>query len=498
MGKLHLNKVAFSFQQVLLVGILIMVLPFLAAEKVQGQPSSVLPDIQKTIGNSSASNAFWSLVVRDTTGAILEELHGRKLVRPASNLKLLTSAAILTELGADYTYSTKLFGRGRQSGSTWEGDILIRGAGDPSISGRFYEEDRFHVFDKFFRALNDRGIKKINGNLIGNDAFFDQQPYPKGWSWEDLSFYYGVEISALSFNNNAVDLRVFAENDVGEQPEIEWFPFDTDYVNFVNEQLITPADTEYDEFYRRVMGTNKILLRSTLPKNYVETESLSILNASRFFLDSFQKYLVDGGITVTGRPIVDHQPQAWPQEQYRELSDHRSVMLSKLLQQVNKESDNFYTEMLLKTAAAEHYDTQGTTELGLTLMEEFADSMGMEPSALEISDGSGMSPSTLLRPADLTRLLVNMRRHPEFSVYKNSLSISGVDGSLEYRFPADMVGKVYGKTGYISGVRSLSGYMEAASGKPLVFTVVANNYTCSTSIVDEIQENIIRKIYMNY
>jgi D-alanyl-D-alanine carboxypeptidase/D-alanyl-D-alanine-endopeptidase (penicillin-binding protein 4) len=456
-----------------------------------------IDEIRTIIQQSRAANAYWSVIVRDTTGAIVSSYNHEKQVRPASNLKLLTSAAILDELGPAYKYATKVYGWGQQNGNTWDGDILIRGVGDPSISGDFYRDDRFHVFDKFFDSLYSRGIRNINGNLVGNDAFFDQQSYPEGWSWQDLSFYYGVEISALSFNNNAVDLTVYADGDVGETPEIEWFPFDTDYVNFVNEQVITPRDTEYDEFYRRLLGTNTILLRSKLPKNYVEKESLSINNASMFFMDTFKKYLEDGDITINGRIVVDSQPQDWTDEQYSLLAEHKSVQLRKLLTRVNKNSDNFYTEMLLKTMAAEHFDAAGSTELGISLVEDFAASMAMDTSRVELVDGSGMAPSTLLTASDLTTMLINMRDHPHFEIYKNSLSVSGRNGSLQYRFSDELEEKLYGKTGYVSGVRSLSGYLEASSGQTLAVSVITNNYTGETSYIDYVHEKIIKQIYHN-
>ncbi len=454
--------------------------------------------IHQIITQSRADNAFWSVTARDTTGTVLSAYQSKKQVRPASNLKLLTSAAILDELGSDYKYSTKLYGWGQQRGNTWHGDILIRGSGDPSISGEFYHEDRFHVFNKFFDALYSRGIRKIDGNLIGNDAFFDQQPYPEGWSWQDLSFYYGVEINALSFNNNAVDLTVYANGDVGDTPEIQWFPFDTDYVNFVNEQVITPRGTEYDEFYRRLLGTNTILLRSKLPKGYVEKESLSIKNASMYFLDTFKKYLEDGGISVTGRIIEDSQSMDWSQEQYSVMAEHESVSLAELLKQVNKDSNNFYTEMLLKTMAAEHFDAAGSTELGISLVKDFAASMKMDTTKVELVDGSGMAPSTLLTTSDLSQMLVEMRHHPQFKTYKNSLSVAGVDGSLEHRFDSRLRKKMYGKTGYVSSVRSLSGYLETASGQTLAVSVAANNYTGKTSYIDYVQEKIIKTLYENY
>ncbi|MDZ7682449.1 MAG: D-alanyl-D-alanine carboxypeptidase/D-alanyl-D-alanine-endopeptidase [Fodinibius sp.] len=378
------------------------------------------------------------------------------------------------------------------------GDILIRGAGDPSISGAFYRDDRFYVFDKFFNALYSQGIRKVSGNLIGNDAYFDQQAYPEGWSWQDLSFYYGVEISALSFNNNAVDLTVYARGDVGETPEIEWFPFDTDYVDFVNEQVIAPQHTEYDEFYQRLLGTNTILLRSKLPKGYIEKESLSVNNATMFFLDTFKKYLEDGGISVTGRIINDSKSQEWTGSKYSVLAEHQSVPLRELLKRVNKKSDNFYTEMLLKTMAAEHFDAAGSTELGISLVKDFAASMAMDTARVELVDGSGMAPSTLLTVSGLSKMLINMRDHPHFATYKKSLSVSGIDGSLQYRFGPKLKQKMYGKTGYVSGVRSLSGYMETATGQTVAVSVVANNYTGKTAYIDYVQEQIIRQIYENH
>ncbi|MDZ7692914.1 MAG: D-alanyl-D-alanine carboxypeptidase/D-alanyl-D-alanine-endopeptidase [Balneolaceae bacterium] len=456
----------------------------------------LLPKLNATIEGSSAGDAFWSVTVRDSSGQLLVGLNEDKLVRPAFNLKLLTSAAILDQLGSDFTYKTHIYGIGRREGEAWKGDVIVRGSGDPSISGEFYNEHRFHVFEQLLAQLDSLGIRGIEGNLIGNNSYFDQQPYPKGWSWEDLSFYYGVEISALSFNNNAVDLQVFANDDVGETPRIQWFPFDTDYVEFINEQTISPSHTEYDEFYRRMLGTNTILLRSKLPKGYYEEESLSILNASQFFMDTFEKYLEDSGIDITGQVIIDDQVRDWENERFTILATHTSEPLSKLLQQVNTESSNFYTEMMLKTAAAEKYDTQGSTDLGITLVKEFAHNIGIDTTDVEMNDGSGMASSTLLKPAALTSLLATLQEHPEFDSYRASLAVAGINGTLEHRFRGTMLErKVRGKTGYVSGVRALSGYLTAASGRKLVFSINTNNYTSKTSYIDYLHKQLLMQIY---
>ena len=453
-------------------------------------------EVRAVFEESSASGAFWAVVVRDSTGSIIEAYNEDKLIRPASNLKLLTSAAILNKLGPDFTYNTTMYGLGYQEGRAWRGDIIINGSGDPSISGDFYDEDRFHVFEKFYQTLDSLGIYQVDGNLIGNTAYFDNQPYPKGWNWDDLSFYYGVEISALSFNNNAVDLEVFADNEVGETPRIQWFPFDTDYVNFINEQVITPSNSEYDEFYRRILGTNTIILRSKLPQGYYEKESLSVLNAPLYFMDTFKKYLEDGQIEINGRLLIENQQPITNYDKYEVLAEHESEPLKNLLKEVNKESNNFYTEMLLKTAAAEHYQTQGSTELGISLVKEYANSMQMDTTHIEMTDGSGMSPATLIEVADLSKLLYKIQSD---SIYTSTLSVPGVDGSLEHRFKNHPVrAKVIGKTGYVSGVRTLSGYMNAQSGQKLTFSIATNNYTNKTSYIDYLHEKLIKAIYSKY
>lgn len=457
------------------------------------------PPLQRVVTQSNADNAFWSIMVRNADGDVIESYNADKLVRPASNLKLLTSATVLHGLGPGYTYKTHLYGVGRKVGNVWQGDLIFRGSGDPSISGQFYNDDRLHVFDEFITALETRGIEKIEGNIIGNDSFFDDQAYPEGWSWDDLSFYYAAPINALSFNNNTVDLTVRAHGAIGSTPAIEWFPFDTDYVHFINEQDITPANAEYDEYYHRLLGTNTIILGSNIPRGYIEKEALTIQNPPLYFIDTFKKYAEMSGIEVDGHLMVDNQVHDWDAARYQTLGMHVSPPLSELLKQLNKESDNFYAEMLLKTVAAERYNTQGTTDLGIALMKEFGRARGLEVSDLEISDASGMSPTTLFTTRDITQLLVSMQRHRYFETFKNSLPISGLDGSLEYRFRhSPLEGRIHAKTGYISGVRAISGYMQTQSDKTVIFSIVTNHYTSSTSYIDSLHESLLEEIYVRY
>lgn len=323
-------------------------------------------EIKSIIDSSRASNAFWAVQIRDSQGNIVEELNGDKLIRPASNLKLLTSGALLARLGPDFYFETTLYGRGEQVESVWIGDLVIEGVGDPSIDGRFYNDNPFYVFEKWANTLITNGISRIDGDIFGFDGLFDDVPYPRGWEWDDLSYYYAPEISALSFNSNVVNLEVTADGPVGSSPEIVWSPFNTPYVEFINEQIITPTGTRYEESYRRILGSNTIVLRSTLPQGYYETEPLTVTNPSFFFLDTFVRYLEIRGIEIMGSIFVESDYYQWSNENLVPIDIHRSEPLYRLIERLNQESDNFYTEMLIKKMGHLEYNVQGDNRVGIT------------------------------------------------------------------------------------------------------------------------------------
>jgi len=473
-----------------------LITAFWLAEPVKSQVSQ---EIVSLIDNSRSASALWSVQVRDGEGTIIENLNGEQLVRPASNFKLISSAAYLDYFGIDFTFKTRLMGRGSQVGSTWNGDILIEGSGDPTIAGRFYNENAFYVFEKWVNVLLEKGIDSVEGNIVGFDGLFDDTPYPKGWEWDDLSYYYAPEISALSFNENVVDLEVIADGPVGSAPEIHWFPMETDYVEFVNEQVITPQGTSFNEMYRRVLGTNIILLRSTLPQGYYETESLSVTDPSLYFLDTFKKYLENRGISVTGQLYTYDNYFDWDPELYTVLDTHKSVELRQIIKELNRESNNFYAEMLLKKLAADKYDVQGSTELGLQELKEYMHSMRFDTSKVELKDASGMAPAALVKASDLNNYLILLRDKEYFPDFFESLSEGGLNGTLKYRFKnSPLTGSFNGKTGFVSGVRTLSGYLKTESGTELAVSVFTNNYTAKTSAVDFTQQKMLEFLYQRY
>ncbi len=459
--------------------------------------SGFAQDLNSILSTASNQEALWSVTVRDSAGNILESYNQDKLIIPASNQKLFTTAAVLDGLGSDFRYTTNIYGDGTLVDSVWEGNLIIKGMGDPSISGFMYNENRYHVFGKLASQLKELGIYEINGSLIADVSYFDQQIYPKGWDWDDLSFYYGVEIAPLSFNNNAVDLVVIADGQVGDRPSISWFPENTSFANFINYQTITPAGTKYDEFYQRDLGNNRIVLGSKLPQGYIEEESLSISGAAMFFLQSFKHFLNQSEIKTPGSYMVQNPN---PDVQNLEvIASHTSEPLSKLIEWTNKESDNFYTEMFLKTLDAEKSGQSGSFEYGIKEVRKFMGRMEIDTTYVVMKDGSGMASGNFTKTSILSEFLVKMQHHPEFEAFYRSMSVAGIDGTIAHRMKGTPLYRNFkGKSGYVGGVRTLSGYFETASGEQLIVSMAANNFIGKVRPIDAVHERILAYLYAKY
>jgi D-alanyl-D-alanine carboxypeptidase/D-alanyl-D-alanine-endopeptidase (penicillin-binding protein 4) len=452
--------------------------------------------VNRIISESPVNNAVWSVSVRDSAGTEVISHNSRTLARMASNSKLLVSAALLDILGDDFTFETSLYADGLQIDSTWYGNWYFQGSGDPSIDGNFYNDNPLYVLDRFIDSMLELGITRIEGDLHGNESLFDDIRYPKGWEWDDLSYYYAPEISALSFNRNCVDLTVRATGRPGDRPRISWFPFNTDYVLFLNEQVITPANVRYNESYSRVLGTNTILLRSTLPTGYLELESLSITDPAYFFIDTFKKYVLQKGIEWEGELIVDNNPRNW--RELQKIATHRSKPLKTLITRLNAESDNFYTEMLTKALVAYTLKVQGSTEAGLEIIKNWlVQTVGVPETEINFRDASGMASANLATSAVLTKVLHFMQNHDSLAeIYRQSLAQPGFKGTLQNRMlQFSGKDKMHAKTGFISGVRTLSGYIKTEAGDSYTFSFLTNNFTNRVRVVDLVHESILEELF---
>lgn len=466
---------------------------------VYAQNSTQL-QIQSVIDSSRAKNAFWSISVRDSSGRKLIKLNDQKFINPGSNLKLFTSAAVLYTLGPHYRFKTYMYGNGQQKDSTWVGDIYVVGSGDPSIDGNFYNGDRLRVFEEFYNKLDSLGITGLKGYLIGNDSYFDNKMYPDGWNWNQLSSAERPEIDALSFNDNCIDVTINAKGNVGNVPKLTWFPFNTDFVHIINEQNIIPDDAPSEITYKRVLGTNTVILSSNISENQVQKVSITISNPAHYFIDSFKKFLTINGFKCSGNEIVDNLSHNWKDTtRFRELAVHYSRPAGTLLRMINKNNNNFYAEMMLKAAAAKAYGVKGTTNLGIELVGDYLSRLGIDTSKVELTDASGISDHTLAETSLITKLLMKLRHQPNFTVYKNSLSEASIDGTLEDRFQnSPLQTKAVGMAARNDNDAAFSGYLTTKRDSTLIFSIVTNHLKGNWKRVNAIQNKILSILYNRY
>ncbi len=476
-----------------LLKLLLILFLILFFGRAQGQ------DLEDLINNSSNPEAFWSVTVLNEKGDILESINSDKLIIPASNQKLYTLGAVLDRLGSDFRYTTNIYGDGKLIDSTWQGDMIIKGSGDPSISGLLYEGDRHYVFKSFLQQLRGAGIGSLNGKLVANIGMFYWQKFPVGWDWYDLTFYYGVEIAPLSFNNNAIDLIVKADGDLGSKPNIEWFPNNTDYVTIYNSQTIIEPERKYDEDYKKYLGQNRFHLGSKLPQGYLEKESLAITNAEDYFLDSFNLFLNKSDFKTLSKFSTQNGdiPNYW--KVFPVLASHTSKPLSELIEWANKESDNFYTEMLLKTLSAETRGIPGTFENGIKEVKSFLAEQNVDTNLVKMNDGSGLATGNFTTTENLSNYLFSMKSHSESDIFISSLPVAGIDGSIAHRFKGTpLYNNLKAKTGYVGGSRTLSGYFESASGRSLTFSIATNHFAGKVRPVDNFHQQILEFLYQKY
>ncbi|MEM6335510.1 MAG: D-alanyl-D-alanine carboxypeptidase/D-alanyl-D-alanine-endopeptidase [Bacteroidota bacterium] len=457
-------------------------------------------DLDATLDNADTGNAFWGALVIDLdSGRTLYSRNASKSFTPASNMKLYTTAAGLDQLGPDFSYKTRVYVDGEVENGVLHGNVIVRGSGDPTISGRFNDDDRTRTFRDWAGWLKGAGIRHITGDLIGDDDVFDDVALGYGWSWDDLPYWYAAELGGLVFNDNCVDFEIKA-TEPGQPATVSWEPHNTDYVQVVNATRTIPGG-RIDEGYERTPGSNKIRLSSLVPAGRTDKESLTVANPTQYFMHVFRETLVREGIVVEGRAVdVDDLSIKPDYQRAEQIAVYTSPPLAELAKVVNKRSHNLFADQLLKTIAVEAYpDSAGSHELGIeAAMRTFA-TAGVDTSRIVMADGSGLSHINLVTPEMTVALLEYMAGTTDatFDAFYESLPIAGVDGSLEYRMrrgPAR--GNARAKTGYISGARTLSGYVTTRSGRRLAFSLMCNHYTIKTREVNQIQDDFVTRLAM--
>ena len=425
------------------------------------------------------------------TGEILYDHNSEKVLMPASNEKIPTSAVALMKFGPDYKYETNMYTNGTIDQGVLKGDLYIVGSGDPTIGYRFCEnQDSCLFFSDWIDHLSKLNIKKIQGRIIGIDDVFDDELIGYGWTVDNLSYYYSAEINGLMLNENSAEVTMSVDSvthdlNISVNPDFNYLDFNTDISITENNN----HDSDYNVF--RETNSNLVTVSGKIKVDDVIREDIAIHNPTLFFLHGLKHELNENGISVTGVLIDSDDLDSLDQIRDMELLyTHVSPPFSEILKVLLKRSQNLYAESFVKLLG-HHYGKSGSFAEGEKIIKNTLVRFGLDNGSFQYKDGSGLSRYNYISPAHIVKILRGMHLHQYGPIYKNCLPVAGVDGTIGYRMkgtPAQ--GNIYAKTGTISNVRCLSGYATSKDGENLVFSIMANNFLCSVHVVMDLQDQI--------
>jgi serine-type D-Ala-D-Ala carboxypeptidase/endopeptidase (penicillin-binding protein 4) len=419
------------------------------------------------------------------TGRVLFEENAVKLLQPASVMKAYTVAAALDRLTPDFRFKTSVYAKSQpDADGTVKGDLTIYGRGDPSIAARFNNGDYDKVVDELATRIKTAGVKRVEGDLIGDESFFTGAPLGFGWEWADLQWFSGAEVSALSINDNSLDLNIKASTTVGGQCTITTGP-PAPLVKFSNRCLTTTRGSKRDVSVYRGLGSNVIEVGGALPVGDPGwSGSISAPRPALLFVYMLRASLSRQGVTVTGqsRAIDNFERAGVPLETstLAEIASIQSPPLSDIAAQTLKPSQNLYAELILRALGnAVRTDPKLTSEqAGVEAVKTFLRTAGIDTKLLVLTDGSGLSRRDLVTAESTLKLFEFMDRHRFARVFREALPVAGVDGTLKNRMKGTVAEKnVRAKTGTLPTIATLSGYVTSAAGERLVFSILINNYT---------------------
>lgn len=432
--------------------------------------------IQELLDVPALQGAMTGISIRDAkNGELMYSHFGDIRLRPASNMKLLTAAVALEILGPDYQFTTDVLTDGRIKDNTLNGNLYLRGKGDPTLLVADLEH--------FAKTLKEQGIEKINGDLIADDYWYDDVRYSQDLNWSDEFNYTGAAVSALTISPNedyhtgSVIIRVYPNQRLGEPPDVEIFP-DNDYVTIKNESKTVRKEELSGLTIEREHGTNTFKITGTIRVDSPVEVWRSVWEPTDYVLHLFKQVLQSENIGMDEniRLIRGETP-----ENADVLVSKTSMPLRELIVPFMKLSNNGHGEMLVKELGKVVYD-EGSWDKGLQVMEEQLERFGLNVRNLQVRDGSGMSHKNLISANDMTQLLYEVQHKDWYPDFENAQPVGGepdkmIGGTLRYRLTDESVrGKVQAKTGTLTGVSTLSGYMTTQSGKRLVFSMMMNNY----------------------
>ena len=438
--------------------------------------------IVEILDDPDLPEAFWGLFVQDArTGRVLVSRNARKNFVPASTLKLFTSATALDALGPDFRYSTRLYFFGDEgSDGVLRGDLVIRGAGDPTFGS---DLSRVDPLETWAEALAEAGVRRVEGRIIGDDGRGEDEPYPEGWDVSHIATEsYAPASGGLPWADNLVNVKLAGTSN-GSQATVTVDPpgFGTITSDVVSGRSGLSI--------RRALGTDEIELEGGVSTRYRGTVRLPVANPTLYAAAALADRLREAGIVVQAQTFdADDLDRPVDYGAAEPLQVAVSPTLDRIVERVLQESDNLYAEQLLRTVSPD-----GSIDGGVRRVLAFADEAGADTDGLNIVDGSGLSRKNLVTPMAMAAVLQRMRTHPASGDFLRALPTGGTPGStLRSRLRGV---PVRAKTGSLLAVRCLAGYVEGPRGEPLIFVILANHYTTNGGRIGQAADRIVRALH---
>lgn len=451
--------------------------------------SHKFPELDEILKDPRLQGATTAVSVRHAeNGEVIYSYLGDTRVHPASVMKLLTGAAALEMLGEGYSFTTQLYADGKIQNGVLHGDLYVKGQGDPTLMKKDLKA--------FASQLTAKGIRTINGNLFGDDTWYDDVRLSQDLNWSDEPFYTGAQISALTLSPNedydtgTVIVEVSPAKKSGQAGKVSMIPANS-YLTIVNNTKTVAKKGKKNIQVERQHGSNTIVVSGTIPIGASKSRSWSsVWEPTNYTINVFKHVLDEQGIVFSTTPKMGRGTVS---KGAALLAEKQSIPLKELLIPFMKLSNNGHAEVFVKEMGRLPGGA-GSWEKGLAVMDNKLATMGLHTKNMQFRDGSGMSHKNLVTANEVTHLLYIAQSKQWYPTFLNALPVAGHDerligGTLRHRMKGTVAaGNVRAKTGALNGVTALSGYVETKDGETLIFSIMVNNYLSDT--INEVLDDI--------
>lgn len=464
--------------------------PVRETEKVSAAPDdlSLAREIDRIIGESKVPARWGVFVMSQKDGRVLYSHDADKSFTPASNMKVYTTAVALDSLGGDYRWRTSVYARKQpDSNGVIDGELVLYGRGSPDLISK--PRGDAPSLAKLADQLYQAGVREVRGGIVGDASYFRGELFGMGWQWNDLQWYFGAEPSALSIDENSIEVTMSPAAKKGESANVIVTP-NQNFVRVTNSATTGETDSITTIGIIRGLSDNNVLVWGGFPVGgRAFSAFISVHDPALWAATLFKQALIARGIKVNGelraRDFRTAESDKFDPQKAVELAYQNSESLAEIVRRTNKESNNLFAELLLRTVGKERGSSapdpdprknaaRGDDEAGTAVVRAWLESKGIATRSVAIRDGSGLSRLDLVTPETTARLLLAMTSSRASVEFHDSLPNAGHDGTLSSRLK-NMTGRIFAKTGTLTYTHSLSGYATTERNDVLVFSIMCND-----------------------